>query len=73
MSDIKIKVNKKRMKMNLEFKEKKIGEPELFVALNTFSNPQGIIIDILLGKLPLSILNLNQDCNKSEVKLNEPK
>lgn len=52
--------DKKRMKIALEFKVKKAGESELYDKLISFSNPQGIIKDILMGKLPLSILNPNE-------------
>lgn len=60
-------MTKKRMRITINFKDTSPEETELYNKLQTYSNTSSIIKDILLGKLPVSILDLSKESSKFEI------
>lgn len=60
-------MTKKRMRITINFKDTSSEETELYNKLQTYSNTSSIIKDILLGKLPVSILDLSKEASKFEI------
>ncbi|HFD2033475.1 TPA: hypothetical protein ACF2DD_002052 [Clostridium perfringens] len=50
-----------RLIIPIEFNKNKQDEVELYHYLKSFSNPNSIIKDILKGKIPVSILNIDKN------------
>ena len=56
----------KRLVIPVEFSSIKEEEILLYAKLKGYSSPGSIIKDILKGKLPVSILNFQEDLNHEE-------
>ena len=57
---------KERMRISLSFSEKSQEEIKLYDKLKSYSNTSSIIKDILLGRLPISVLGISEDKTKFE-------